>query len=94
MRRIGMLLVGRSVLITSLAAGSTAIARSKIVVFGDVHGGATELRSLLEALEMIDQSGSWVWQSGCSASASFWTVMGRLLWLLPCACWSLKSPAG
>jgi hypothetical protein len=60
MRRIGMLLVGLSVLITSLAAGSTAIARSKIVVFGDVHGGATELRSLLEALEMIDQSGSWV----------------------------------
>jgi hypothetical protein len=37
-------------------AGTSA---DRIVAFGDVHGGAEELRSLLTALTLIDAAGNW-----------------------------------
>jgi len=33
--------------------------RSRIIAFGDVHGGVVELRRLLKALELMDDSGNW-----------------------------------
>jgi hypothetical protein len=41
---------------TSPLAGSS---ENRIVAFGDVHGGADELRALLRALTLIDESDSW-----------------------------------
>lgn len=32
----------------------------RIVAFGDVHGGATELRALLQAMQMIDGDENWI----------------------------------
>ncbi len=32
----------------------------RIVAFGDVHGGAAELRSLLQAMHMIDTADNWI----------------------------------
>lgn len=34
-------------------------APDRIIAFGDVHGGATELQALLRALTLIDQAGNW-----------------------------------
>ena len=33
--------------------------QSRIIAFGDVHGGVAELRGLLQALELMDGSGNW-----------------------------------
>ncbi len=34
-------------------------AENRIIAFGDVHGGVTELRALLQALRLIDSSDNW-----------------------------------
>jgi hypothetical protein len=35
-------------------------AEERLIAFGDVHGGATELTKLLTALDLIDEDGGWV----------------------------------
>ena len=44
-----------------ITVGATAQTREpdRIVTFGDVHGGASELIALLNALELIDAAGNW-----------------------------------
>lgn len=41
------------------AAALADTADNRIVAFGDVHGGASELQALLRALSLIDEAGDW-----------------------------------
>ena len=45
--------------VTFGAPATAADAADRIIAFGDVHGGATELNALLEALALIDDAGNW-----------------------------------
>jgi hypothetical protein len=48
---------------------------NRIVAFADVHGGAAELRSLLEALGLIDAAGDW--QGGRTRLVSLGDLLDR-----------------
>jgi hypothetical protein len=46
-------------LISAIGSAAAVSEPDRIVTFGDVHGGATELVALLKALDLIDAGGDW-----------------------------------
>ena len=61
-RRLAALLTGFSLFCMHHAAVGSPLegtSDDRIVVFGDVHGGAGELRALLRALTLIDDADDW-----------------------------------